>query len=115
MGDNLYGVQESNPISKGYHDEPIVGTLGWDSPDLKRITRLRLLSDIGFPMWDVSYCHGINQKGERVAVYLPFDQLPRGKTKSGKGAMLSAIVWYAKKDKVYARGLGIFDAISTLI
>lgn len=112
---DTYGVCETNPIGEGYHNEKIVGTLDWNDPDLKRVTRLRLLSDFGFPMWDVSYCHGINQKGERVNVYLPFDQLPRGKTKAGKGAMLSALLWYAKRDKVYAKGLGILDCISTLI
>lgn len=108
MDRDLYGAQETNGIEPGYHDVPIVATLDWTSPDLVRITRLRLLSDPGFPLWDVSYCHGINRAGERVIVGLPFDQLPRR-------TMRASIVEWAKREKVYAKGLGIFEAISTLV
>jgi len=54
MDRDLYGAQETNGIAPGYHNEPIVGTLDWTSPDLAKITRLRLLSDPGYPAWDVS-------------------------------------------------------------
>jgi len=77
----------------------------WTEPCL-RITRLRLLSDASFPMWDVSYCHGIID-GEPVDVMLPFSQLP-------KRRLSAAIIEYAKRDHVYAKGLGILDNISTL-
>lgn len=77
----------------------------WSVPGLK-ITRLRLLSDPGFPMWDVSYCHG-EIDGEPVSVSLPFSQLP-------KRGWKREIVNHANRDGVYARGLGIFDNISTL-
>lgn len=79
----------------------------WTTPHL-RVTRLRLLSDPGFPAWDVSYCHGtIVTTGEQVDVELPFDQLP-------KRRMRAAIVAAAIRDNVYARGLGILENISTL-
>lgn len=86
-------------------------TVDWTAPGLK-ITRLRLLSDPGFPTWDVSYCHGeIN--GRPVDVQLPFDQL--AKSRRGKGPSLAAqIVAHAIKDGVHARQSGILDAISTL-
>lgn len=71
------------------------------------MTRLRLLSDPGHPVWDVSYCHGVNSDGKACEVELPFDQLP-------KKGMRRAIVWYAKKDGIFAKGLGILDNISTL-
>ena len=82
----------------------------WTDSRLARITRLRLLSDPGFPMWDVSYCHGELRDGTPCDVELPFSQLPKG-----KGRMVGAIIAAAKADKVYAKGLGIFNVISTLI
>ena len=81
-------------------------TVDWTEPGL-RVTRLRLLSDPGFPAWDVSYCWGMIGD-EFVEVRLPFDQLP-------KRGFRRAIVEYAKEDGVYARGLGILDNVSTLI
>lgn len=75
----------------------------WTEPNL-HIIRLRLLSDPGSPAWDVSYCHGMIG-GEPVRVILPFDQLP-------KSYCRCRIVEYAKRDGIYAKGLGIFNAIS---
>jgi hypothetical protein len=128
MSRDLYGAKETNGLSdmspearaeywKRVEAKERIPVL-WTEPHL-RVTRLRLVSDIGFPVWDVSYCQGeIREPGKPVRyvdVALPFDQLPRGKTKAGKGAMVGAILEYARKDKVYAKGLGILDAISTLV
>ena len=104
---NTYGVNETNPLTPGYHDEPLSGHVYWDCPSLAKIERLRLLSDPGFPFWDVSYCYGRTHRGEKVIVCLPFSQLP-------KRGMRAAIVREAKRAGVYAKRLGIFDAISTL-
>ena len=41
-------------VGSDYHSEPIDRTVYWTEPNLK-ITRLRLISDRGFPYWDVSY------------------------------------------------------------
>ena len=79
----------------------------WDDPTLSHVTRLRLLSDPGFPVWDVSYCHGVLKDGTPVRVGLPFSQLP-------KKNMRKFIIDEAVKDRVFAKGLKIFDAISTL-
>lgn len=79
-------------------DEPVA----WTDSRLFRVTRLRLLSEPGYPYWDVSYCHGVLVDGTNVRVQLPFDRLP----KQGLRAM---IVRYAAQDKVYARGLGLLD------
>lgn len=101
-------VGETNGLVNGqaYHDEfKNARTVDWTEKGLK-ITRLRLLSDPGFPVWDVSYCHGMIGN-EMVYVDLPFSQL-------GKRTMMKDIIWYAKKDKVYAKGIGIFDALSKL-
>ncbi len=101
-------VGETNGMVNGqaYHKEfNKARTVDWTEKGLK-ITRLRMLSDPGFPAWDISYCHG-ELHGEKVDVQLPFSQLDKRK-------YFQEIVWYAKKDKVFAKGLGIFDAISKL-
>lgn len=103
-------AQETNPIDRGMLDLiwRAMDHVDWTDPKLARIVRLRLLTDPGYPEWDVSYCVGILKNGTAVHVTLPFDQLPRKH-------MRRAIVLHAKRDGVYAAGLRIFDAISTLI
>lgn len=101
---------ESNGLidPAAYHDtitRQITRTVPWSTPGL-RVTRLRLLGERGHPTWDVSYCHG-DLHGEPVNVSLPFDTLPR------RGTM-RAIIDHAKRDGVYAKRLGILDAVSAL-
>lgn len=107
---NIYGARESNGLVDGlsYHasrQENHGGMVAWTTKGLK-VTRLRLLSDPGFPAYDVSYCHGILD-GKHVDVELPFSQL-------NKRNLTGQIIEFAKKDKVFAKGLGILDAISIL-
>lgn len=104
-------VGEFNGLVDGiaYHDNRHANgaprRVDWRTPGL-RVTRLRLLSDPGFPAWDVSYCHGeIN--GEPVDVVLPFDQL-------SKRGYKREIVQWAIAEGVNAKRMGMFDAISTL-
>lgn len=78
-------------------------TVDWTEPGLE-ITRLRLLSDPGLPVWDVSYCHGILE-GKHVDVQLPFSQL-------SKRSYKKALYQEAQKTGVFIKGL--FSAISTL-
>jgi len=104
------GLNQNGMFSDAYHasvTRQIKRYVSWAEAGL-RITRLRLLSDRGFPVWDVSYCHGFI-KDEPVRVRLPFGQLP-------KDGMFEAIIEAAKADRVYAKGLGLFekDVISTL-
>jgi len=80
-------------------------TVQWTEPGLY-VTRLRLLSDPGYPAWDVSYCHG-TLDGRNVDVELPFSDLP-------KRGMARAIVQHAIRDGVHARRLGVLDNISKL-
>jgi len=82
-------------------------TVAWSDKSLKRIVRLRLLSDPGFPVWDVSYCWGELRDGTPVRVRLPFHQLP-------KHAVTAAILTHARREHVYAKGLGLLDAVSCL-
>jgi len=85
--------------------DSLEGSISWKDKDLAKITRLRLLSDPGHPVWDVSYCFGRLHNGASVRVDLPFSQLP-------KRNIVGTILKYAKRDGVYAKGLGIFDNIS---
>lgn len=103
-------VGEFNGLVNGisYHNERHEQTGGvdqvdWTEPGLV-ITRLRLLSDPGFPVWDVSYCHGM-LNGRHVDVILPFSQLPKFKMKA-------ALYKEAKRTGKFIKGL--FDSISTL-
>jgi hypothetical protein len=77
-------------------------TLRWNNPELAEVTRLRLISDPGYPNWDVSYCWGRTRTGQPCRVTLPFSQLPK---RGWKGE----IVAYARREGVYAYGLGILD------
>lgn len=45
--------------------------LTYDDPSLVEIVRLRYISDAGFPMWDFSYCWGIDNEGDVVRVTPP--------------------------------------------
>jgi hypothetical protein len=67
-----------------------------------RITRLRLLSDPGFPMWDVSYCHATLPDGRIVRVETTFFQLPRRNT-------IGAIIEDARREGYHAKAIGLLD------
>lgn len=105
---NTYGVNEVNGLENPTEHHARYAnakSVCWTAPGL-RVTRLRLLSDPGFPFWDVSYCQG-ELNGEPVTVLLPFSQLP-------KRGYRKAIVEWAKTEGVYALRLGILENISTL-
>jgi hypothetical protein len=102
---NVYGAEETNGLYPGQQQElldALDGQVYWNDPTLAKITRLRLLSDRGFPFWDVSYCYGVLKDGTYVRVDLPFHQLSKYKMKAD-------IIKWAKEDGVYAKGLGILD------
>jgi hypothetical protein len=80
-------------------------TIDWTDPQLKRVVRLKLVTDAGLPFADVSYCYGELTDGTPVRVRLPFYQLPR------KG-LRGAIVAHAADAGVHAKRLGILDAVA---
>lgn len=98
---NLHDLMGPEEIAQ-YHK---AATVDWTDPQLSMITRLRLVSDPSFPFWDLSYCYGMMKDGTRVKVQVPFFQIPKNNVKG-------YIINCAKKDKVFAKGLHIFDAIS---
>jgi hypothetical protein len=108
------------PAGSNYHDTfRNARTVRWDEPGLK-VTRFRLLSDRGFPLWDVSYCHGYIGE-EPVVVDLPFSQLAKHsfkyKDKHGaikQGGWKAHVIAWGKKEGVNVYNLGILNAASTL-
>ena len=92
------------------HKQPVDLT----DPRLARITRLRLVSDPGFPYWDVSYCYGELKDGTPVRVDLPEYQFSRGRARP---TLKMHMVRMCQEHGLYAKGLGLLDpdVISTLI
>jgi hypothetical protein len=81
-----------------------MNTVHWTDPRLDKIMLLDL--HLILDAWQVTQCEGRLKNGERVFVTLPFSQLPRY-------GLRKAIIKYAQEAGVYAKGIGIFDAINT--
>lgn len=117
----VYGAQETNPLTDAQREQtPGVNApcVDWSDKDLAKVTRLRLLTDPGLDFWDVSYCHGILKDGTPCRVSLPFNQLKRTTRHMGhvvfQPSVAAQIIEHAKRDGVYAKGLGILDCVSKL-
>lgn len=102
-----YGELESNSWGRdelaSWRDEiSMSDDVQFGDPRLAKIARLRLLSDPGFPMWDVSYCYGVLKDGRKVRVRLPRNQFR-------KRSLISELIDMAKESGVYAKGIGLLD------
>jgi hypothetical protein len=98
---------ETNPIEPGYHKIPRTESVYWTDPRLARITRLRLVTDNSFPMWDVSYCDGVLVDETPCRVSLPFSQLR-------KGHLWTDLKNYSEVDCVSLNKLKVWESISKL-
>lgn len=76
-------------------------------PNLARVIRLRLLSERGYPVWDISYCWGQMKDGELVRVSLPGLYIERTRRIS----IAAQIVEYAKREGFNAKRLGLLDPL----
>jgi hypothetical protein len=107
---DLYGAQqrENTTLTEvgGHSPWADARTVAWTAKGLKFV-RVRLLSDVGFPVWDISYIYGI-VNGEKVRVSVPFHQIPKGK------AFRRFLYAEAKAAGVFLNGSGFFEALSTL-
>jgi hypothetical protein len=99
-----YGAWQTNPIDDRVKEirDSIEGDVSLEDPELSRITRLRLISDPGFPMWDLSYCYGQLKDGTNVRVHLPWGQF-------SKRTLRKDLVEMCKSCGVYGKGIGILD------
>jgi len=96
---------------QAYHREVtnnLAGIVSWSDPDLEKIVRFRLIGNPGYPYLDVSYCHGQLKDGTYVRVELPFGSLL-------KRGWKSELIRYARRHKVFAKKLGLFDNVSILV
>jgi hypothetical protein len=105
----MYGAIETNGINdevRAVRERVHASGVTVDLADkrLVRITRLRLVSDPGFPMWDLSYCYGRLADGTDVSVRLPEHQFP-------KRDLNAALIAMCKGAGRYGKGLGIFDPL----
>lgn len=99
-----YGAWETNGLEdpNEYHNGERKVTVHFDDKRLKTITRLRLISDPGYPMWDVSYCHGVLKDGTEVRVTLDNHQFNKRTIKGDLIAM-------CKRRGVFAKGIGLLN------
>ena len=101
---STYGAVETNGITEEQKllqmEASEVVNLG--DARLARITRLRLVTDRDFPMWDLSYCYGTLKDGSAVRVRFPRSQFP-------KQGLNQSLVEMCKSVGAYGKGLGIFD------
>lgn len=108
-----YGVQETNNVAEFTDDFPafldtVQGTVELGDPELVKITRLRLIgASREYPYWDLSYCYGELRDGTNVRVDL-------GEYRFGRYTYKHELVELCKAAGRYGKGMGIFDAISTL-
>lgn len=100
-----YGVNETNPIwaSEATHenvdyDEHV--RLG--DKRLARIVRLRLLTEPGYPYFDISYCYGQLKDGRYV-------RISGAPLNLGRKTLKRDLIDWAKSEGAYAKGLGLLD------
>jgi hypothetical protein len=102
----MYGVVETNPLVTefgGAHPcESLTETVSLGDRRLAGITRLRLLTERGYPFMDISYCYGVLKDGSPVRVQVTTGPLSR------KAPKADLIAW-AKAEGAYAKGLGLLD------
>lgn len=109
-----YGVQESNPVWMGEYDHTDINYDVYchlSDPDLVKVDRIRLLTEGGYPYYDISYVWGTLKDGTHVRVSVDEQHLPR--VRPGK-SLNSILVDWASKYGRHAKRLGMFDAVSLL-
>jgi hypothetical protein len=105
-----YGVQETNPLPDGGHDFANFEEDGMSLSQLAaaggRVTRLRLLTENGYPYMDISYCHGTLPNGRNVHI----DGAPSSLRKAkGSVPVLRDLVEWAKEEGVHGKRIGLLD------
>lgn len=100
-----YGVNETNPIwaSEATHetvDFSVHCTLG--DPRVKRVLRLRMLTEPGYPYFDISYCYAELKDGTQV-------RLAGVPAQVGRKTIKRDLIAWAREEGAYAKGLGLLD------
>lgn len=105
-----YGVRESNPIETASYTHESVDYSDRDvelsDPRLVRIDRIRLLTEPGYPYYDVSYVYGTMDDGRHVRVDLGTHRIPRARP--GR-SLNGSLIELAREAGRFAKGLGMLD------
>lgn len=98
-----YGVNETNPLwaSEVTH-ETIEEHVSLGDPRLARVTRLRLLTDPGYPFFDISYVYGVLKDGRHCRIEGHPGSL-------GRRTIKKELIEWAREEGAYAKGLGLLD------
>lgn len=102
---NKYGAIELNGLENPQAEINKVDysqNVWLDDPNLVRIIRIRLISDPGFPFWDMSYAWGEMKDGSRVNVKFSTNQFAK---RNLKGDLIAE----AKRMGRFAKGMGMLD------
>jgi hypothetical protein len=107
-----YGVSEDNPIDLAAYNHTSVdyseGDVPLSDPRLVRIDRIRLLTESGYPAYDVSYVYGTLRDGRHVRVDLGTYRIAKGR--KGGTSLKGHLVNLAKAAGRHAHGLHMLDA-----
>lgn len=98
-----YGVDETNPLwaSEATHNDITEWNVSLGDPRVKRIVRLRLLTEPGYPYFDISYCYAQLQDGSYVRLQSPMNLRRK--------AIKADLIAWAREEGVNAKRLGLLD------
>lgn len=98
-----YGVNETNPLwtSEVTH-ETITEHVRLGDPRLDRVVRLRLLTEPGYPYFDISYVYGVLKDGTHC-------RIEGGPMHLGRKTLKRDLIAWAREEGAYAKGLGLLD------
>lgn len=103
---NPHRLDETNPLELASHTHKTVdfslGDIDLSDPRLVSINRLRLLTEPGYPNYDISYCYGTLDDGTHVRVDLGVSHLSRRNIKG-------ELIQLAKDAGRFAKRLGLLD------
>lgn len=112
MTTNPYGVREANNIADAAYTSSDVdyseGNVPLSDPELVSIDRIRLLTEPGFPLYDLSYCWGTLRDGRHVRVDLGRYQFARARGGQGK-SLKGQLIECAREAGVNAKALGMLS------
>jgi hypothetical protein len=84
----------------------------WAEPSFARFLRVRLLSDRGYPNWDLSYAFAEMIDGSIVRLFE--SDVPGSRYGFRKRSWKKDAIEEAKRWNVFLKPTGFFDAVSTL-
>lgn len=93
------------------HEESRVDVADWTDKRIAKVERFRVIIGVGHPFYSVSYVYVILKDGTKGKLLTPPWLRNYG---NSEAAVKRAIVEAGKRDKVFAKGLGVFETLSIL-